>query len=130
MADDQLDENKPIELTAEDEKIAAKRAKKRDLSPEQAELQRKQEINFKKAQALIQEFQIKMNSLGFTLQPALRYSDYGIKPANDLRALSLEEMNRHEAMLAALKVEPEEPKESVPEEIGSGQEPAAMDIPA
>ena len=139
MNDDQLEENKSVELGPEDAKIVQKRAKKHGLSPREAGLQRKQQLNLKQAQALIQEFNIKLNTLGFALQPVLNYSDYGIKPANNLRPLTLEESLRHDAMMQDMKVEPEvvvpenenefikDPKASPTEEDAKAVEP--LNIP-
>lgn len=129
--DDQLTPVEPAEVGADDEKILKKRGKKTGQSPEQLELERKQEKNWKAAQFLIGEFDKKLKSLGFTLQPILRYLPTSVKPGNELRALSLEEMKRIEAMKELEDAKEKLRKDPPAEPVEPGRtEPAVPEEPA
>ena len=98
MADDQeknteiLKEHAPPELDEGDKKIAKKRAKKHGIPQEVAEEGRRQEKSIKIVQELTNEYNAKLNELGFVLEAVLKFSPKGIKPGFDLRPMNGDEM--------------------------------------
>jgi len=94
------------ELSPDDKKIAAKRAKKQSISVDLSEEVRRQELNAKKAQTLTIEFNEKLNALGFVLTPRLKILSDAIVAGFDLRPMTEQELSSYEqAMNAKAEVE-------------------------
>lgn len=89
---DQLAANASAELTPEDQKIVAKRAKKKGVPVELAEEGRRQELNATQAQQLTIEYNSKLNALGFVLQPVLRRYPDSLVASFDLRPMDANEL--------------------------------------
>lgn len=98
---EQLDANGSVELSEEDKKIAAKRAKKKGVPVELSEEARRQELNTKQAQHLTIEFNSKLNALGFVLQPVLRRFPDSITAGFDLRPMDANELMQFKAAMEA-----------------------------
>ena len=94
---DQLDASASAELSAEDKKIAAKRAKKKAVPVEIAEEARRQELNARQAQTLTIEYNNKLNALGFVLQPVLRRFPDSFVAGFDLRPMDANELAQYKA---------------------------------
>lgn len=98
----------PVEqdvLTDEDKKIAKKRAKKMNISPEMAEEARRQEKNIARVHALTEEYDRKLKELGFVLKPKLHISEQGIKPGFELRPMDGQELLKYNATKQAVDAE-------------------------
>lgn len=98
----------PVEqeaLTDEDKKIAKKRAKKMNISPEMAEEARRQEKNIARVHALTEEYDRKLKELGFVLKPKIHISEQGIKPGFELRPMDGQEMMKYNAAKQAIDAE-------------------------
>lgn len=96
---DQLEANGSAELTESDKKIAAKRAKKKNVPVEIAEEARRQELNAKQAQTLTIEYNNKLNALGFVLQPVLRRFPDSMVAGFDLRPMNAEELIQYKTSM-------------------------------
>lgn len=131
---EQLAANASAELTPEDKKIAAKRAKKKSVPVEVAEEARRQELNAKQAQMLTIEYNEKLNALGFVLQPVLRRFPDSLVAGFDLRPMDANEMAQYNARKGKGQAEPvAKTDEAKPEDLQKDDsvEPSeAVDVPA
>ena len=131
---EQLAANASAELTPEDKKIAAKRAKKKSVPVEIAEEARRQELNAKQAQMLTIEYNDKLNALGFVLQPVLRRFPDSLVAGFDLRPMDANEMAQYNARKGKGQAEPvAKTDEAKPEDLqkdDSVEPTEAVDVPA
>lgn len=111
------------ELTEEDKKIAKKRAKKLNITPELAEEARRQEKNVKLVHQLTQEYDTKLKELGFVLKPKLIVTAEGIKPGFDLRPMDGQELLKYNAAKTAIDAEKKRLDDLEKEKQGETMEP-------
>lgn len=137
MSDDQkentelLKKHAPPELDEGDKKIAKKRAKKHGIPQEVAEDGRRQEKSIQIVQQLTNEYNAKLNELGFVLEAVLKFDPKGIKPGFDLRPMNGAEMaffkgkKDREAAEAAKPATDEKKPDEVAAPEGEAKEPQA-----
>ncbi len=114
-----LGEYKKAELSEADKKIAKKRSKKHGVSQEIAEESRRQELNIEQVKALTNEYNQKLNELGFVLEAVLKFTVKGITPSFDIRPMNAQEIAFFQAKSKAgtepVKAEEKKPEETKPE---------------